>query len=855
MKIPASNLRSSRSRLSAVFAVLLMFAGALGFASNLAAADPFRLEIKSASYDSEKAQLKVEVALGNSARRTIFLFDNVSGEQIAKRNTRRSEMKFRVNGLTGTQVPCSVRVDADGQSDAADVGNAPPHCDDEPPPPPPPPPGENQPPDCAIVAPAPDVEILLGDSVYFEGFAEDPEGGDVTWEWDFGGGADVRPTELIPGNVTYDVNDGVFIATLTVKDNKDAVCTANVTVTVGLPPVGLPDKVDEQPAPGTAGAGDGDNVVLAFNDLGMHCGDLGSYPFSILPLFNTVNAQVVRKGTRGSNRPQILDDTQVSLQYSAASSAVDPVGPDSINSTSQNYPVGEPADMALVRKTDFWDMLNGKTIVEWLFGQNPEPDEGLRTLGNPDHGRYMPGKANPYIANDPQAFSGYVDSFNWFTIQGMPMTPVDDIGRLNSYPLIRVQAVDNGSGQVLATTDAVVPVSTEVDCRDCHAYGEVAADPLARPGISSPPQFEEALSADRVDVEAAAKHNILVLHDYKHGTGFVGAGEPVLCAGCHKSNALAEVGGPDPDNNFGSMSAVMHGFHGRLQVDGTASLIRDTLGEPDLIDPPNMTGSELPLIPVGEGIPMEQNCFSCHPGKITQCFRGAMFTAGQKCDQCHGDMLAMGGEFELQGGGVREPWADEPKCSSCHTGHGDDAVGQLAFDPDDPAATPIEFVDSRFAENPGTLFRNSLDNHAGIACEGCHGSPHAIWPNRNLSANDNVPAIQLQGHAGTISDCTVCHEPNSFPNGTLDGPHGMHPVNEPNWIKSKGDFYHEDFVWQDGKDQCAACHGADHRGTRLSRVPVDRQLRDADGVLRATVSKGDVVSCDLCHSLGKSFED
>jgi len=252
---------------------------------------------------------------------------------------------------------------------------------------------------------------------------------------------------------------------------------------------------------------------------------------------------------------------------------------------------------------------------------------------------------------------------------------------------------------------------------------------------------------------------------------------------------------------------------------------------------------------------MEQNCFSCHPGKITQCFRGAMFTAGQKCDQCHGDMLAMGGEFELQGGGVREPWADEPKCSSCHTGHGDDAVGQLAFDPDDPAATPIEFVDSRFAENPGTLFRNSLDNHAGIACEGCHGSPHAIWPNRNLSANDNVPAIQLQGHAGTISDCTVCHEPNSFPNGTLDGPHGMHPVNEPNWIKSKGDFYHEDFVWQDGKDQCAACHGADHRGTRLSRVPVDRQLRDADGVLRATVSKGDVVSCDLCHSLGKSFED
>jgi hypothetical protein len=78
---------------------------------------------------------------------------------------------------------------------------------------------------------------------------------------------------------------------------------------------------------------------------------------------------------------------------------------------------------------------------------------------------------------------------------------------------------------------------------------------------------------------------------------------------------------------------------------------------------------------------MEQNCFACHPGKITQCFRGAMFTAGQKCDDCHGDMLAMGGEFLLNTGHTREPWADEPKCSSCHSGHSEDPVGVLAYDP------------------------------------------------------------------------------------------------------------------------------------------------------------------------------
>ena len=111
----------------------------------------------------------------------------------------------------------------------------------------------------------------------------------------------------------------------------------------------------------------------------------------------------------------------------------------------------------------------------------------------------------------------------------------------------------------------------------------------------------------------------------------------------------------------------------------------DNTGEPVLIDPPNMAGSEMPLIATGEGIPMEQNCFNCHPGKITQCFRGAMYTAGQKCDDCHGDMLAMGGEFPLlTTGDAREPWADEPKCSACHSGHGGDPVGALAYDPPTP---------------------------------------------------------------------------------------------------------------------------------------------------------------------------
>ncbi|EGW54052.1 hypothetical protein TevJSym_ar00670 [endosymbiont of Tevnia jerichonana (vent Tica)] len=47
---------------------------------------------------------------------------------------------------------------------------------------------------------------------------------------------------------------------------------------------------------------DGDLVVISANDLGMHCADLDYQVFSILPPFNVVHAQVVKKGGRGSRR-------------------------------------------------------------------------------------------------------------------------------------------------------------------------------------------------------------------------------------------------------------------------------------------------------------------------------------------------------------------------------------------------------------------------------------------------------------------------------------------------------------------------------------------------------------------------
>jgi hypothetical protein len=52
------------------------------------------------------------------------------------------------------------------------------------------------------------------------------------------------------------------------------------------------------------------------------------------------------------------------------------------------------------------------------------------------------------------------------------------------------------------------------------------------------------------------------------------------------------------------------------------------------------------------------------------------------------------------------------------------------------------------------LYRDSV-GHNGVKCITCHGSPHAIGPSTN--PRDNVQPIAIQGYAGTINKCSVCH--------------------------------------------------------------------------------------------------
>ncbi len=136
-------------------------------------------------------------------------------------------------------------------------------------------------------------------------------------------------------------------------------------------------------------------------------------------------------------------------------------------------------------------------------------------------------------------------------------------------------------------------------------------------------------------------------------------------------------------------------------------------------------------------IPGQDGCYRCHPGPQTLCLRGTMANDfGMECQDCHGGLAQVASSIEAG----RTPWLEEPACRTCHT--------------------------STYGEPAGQLYRESR-GHGGLLCSACHGSPHAIFPTR--VDRDNADIVALQGHAGILSDCTVCH--GTTPAGP--GPHGV----------------------------------------------------------------------------------
>jgi hypothetical protein len=137
---------------------------------------------------------------------------------------------------------------------------------------------------------------------------------------------------------------------------------------------------------------------------------------------------------------------------------------------------------------------------------------------------------------------------------------------------------------------------------------------------------------------------------------------------------------------------------------------------------------------------------------------------------------------------------------------------------------------------PGKSLYRFSSGHGGLECEACHGSTHAEFPAAHR--NDNIQSIEHQGHIGMFVECASCH--GSQPNTVNGGPHGIHPVGQA-WVQAHGDAVGEG----DNASQCTACHGADYRGTVLSRVKGNRILSGEFGSKQ--VWRGFQIGCYTFH--------
>ncbi|MCC6538785.1 MAG: hypothetical protein IT162_14620 [Bryobacterales bacterium] len=501
--------------------------------------------------------------------------------------------------------------------------------------------------------------------------------------------------------------------------------------------------------------------------------------YSILPPYNTIHAQLINSSGKLVKDPRSLGVT-VTFQ-----SVADAAG--SINTTA-------------VGKTNFWD------FAKPLYGAAVAPDMGLA-------GYAMPGRAN---TPRPMAFDSGV---RWFTAEGIPISPYDDKGMKNYYPMMRLIAKDR-AGKQLAKTDIVLPVSDELDCRSCHASG---SNNTARPAAG--------WTYFAADDERDYKFNVLRLHDERHrgqpaftqalaAKGYHPAGlyetvttngTPILCAACHGSNAL-------PGTGVAGISPLTQAIHAR---------------HAQVLDPVN----NLPL----DSVDNRSACYRCHPGSETRCLRGAMGSAlaadgtmQMQCQSCHGGMSAVGASG-------RQGWLQQPSCQNCHTGTALANNGKIRFTSAfDTNGLLRAAINSTFATNANTpaagldLYRFSK-GHGGLQCEACHGSTHAEYPSSH--ASDNVQSVAMQGHTGTLAECTACH--SKMPETNTGGPHGLHPIGQ-YWVDK-----HEDAA-EKNRAACRSCHGLDYRGTELSRAQAPRTFKTEWGT--RAFAKGRAIGCYDCHN-------
>lgn len=346
-------------------------------------------------------------------------------------------------------------------------------------------------------------------------------------------------------------------------------------------------------------------VVFGYNDLGMHCMNEDFSELMILPPYNTFHALVIRRG----EDPEIVR-SNVTIDYTIQS-----------NTTS-------------VTKTNFWD------YEDMLFGASLPADIGLTGNG-----------LSGMMVFDPAA------GRNDWVVTGVPVTPIEDDGTENPYPLATITVAVGGQDTV--QTQSVVPVSWEISCNLCHN--------------------EEGISTAT---------NILRAHDRLHSTKLEQS-KPVACGACHAQPALGWSGIPGRP----SLSRAMHGSHAsrmslaNLDVDCYAchpGIRTQCLRDVHFSSGMECTSCHGSMTDVADPSRLpwqtEPRCADCHPRvprwgfemeQPNTLYRDSKGHHGVHCSACHGSPHAITPTVQLADNMQAIALQGKPgkidKCTVCHT--------------------------------------------------------------------------------------------------------------------------------------------------------------------------------------------
>ena len=398
------------------------------------------------------------------------------------------------------------------------------------------------------------------------------------------------------------------------------------------------------------GTTSGDYVVLAWNDLGMHCLNPTYDRLIILPPYNTLWAQVIERG----NPPRVVT-SGITVSYAILD-----------NTTSLNKLLYD----------QFWD-----PAVLALFPLDaPDPDYGLNLQ-------------DEFIHNGLSGSMQLVGDH--FQADGIPVTPVKDGTTAKDPYQVAQITVRNTAGTTLVQTQAMVPTSDEINCGRCHA-----------PGGSISEVFTDILQAHDDEHDTDLENDAPILCASCHGSPALGTSgrgtaglylseaihgshagrsapgsQPIACYDCHPGNTTQCNRSLAHTADDGSCVTC----HGTMAAMATA-ISNDT--KIPWVNEPRCITCHSGVAEVDTGVTLYRNatghgnlyCAGCHqsphamvPSRESadnyqaQQYQDADVTIGS-CRACHGTSRPEGGdlgEFREKHAGVNPE--ENSACAVCHT--------------------------------------------------------------------------------------------------------------------------------------------------------------------------------------------